>query len=304
MDGKNTLTLTVGIPTCYGGQSLLDTARTLRASTGVGDFRFIIMADRTPIPPEIKNELEHLRVELFWNETAGSQMKKTKKMIAMVQSDILVLTQDDITFLPNTLSEILRTFEANPELTMLGARFLPLEPVTFFESAMASLVRMVDYIGMGWNGKDNYLQASGRCLAFRTEQIKKFDIPENLVNSDTFMYVSNRKLGGSFARPDNAIVYIRCPQRMRDQIGPSSRYQYSKVEMIGYFGKEIAAEYKIPLLSLFAGFTQEFLRHPISVISYTGVFIYTRIRRQQKSKVVNPIWAVDASTKNVEDHAV
>ncbi|PIR69293.1 MAG: hypothetical protein COU47_04345 [Candidatus Niyogibacteria bacterium CG10_big_fil_rev_8_21_14_0_10_46_36] len=293
------LTLTVSIPTCYGGWSLIETARSIRASEGVGDFRFIIVADRTPLTDEIKTELRKLNVELYWNEDTGSQIKKIKQMVDMAESDIFVSTQDDITFLPDTLYHIARAFEADPQLTMIGARVLPLPPETFFESIMASMVRAVDYIGMSWNKKQNYLMASGRCLAYRTSHIQKFRMPENIVNSDIFMYLENRRLGGTFARPDDAKVLIRCPQSIKDQIGPSSRYQYSSTEMQKWFGVDIQSVYKIPFGAFVYGAFREYMRSPIRMTAYALVFVYTRIFRKKSKKVLTSMWSVDTSTKNI-----
>ncbi len=300
MDNKEKqLTLTVAIPTCYGGESLSDTAKGLRNSKGVGNFRFIICADRTPISPEIKSELSKLGVELIWNEKEGSQLKKIKQTVDVCNSDIYVSTQDDITFEPGTLKEILSVFQSNPEATMVGARVLPLPPETFFESAMASMVRVIDHMVLKLKGKSNHLLASGRCLAFRTEHFKRFNLRENIVTGDMYMYLENRRLGGRFALADKAIVKIRCPQKISDQVGPSSRYQYALKEMVSYFGQQVAAEYKIPIKALVLSFLEEFIRHPISLVSYMGVFIYTRLNKQPEKKVIDPVWDVDTSTKQV-----
>jgi len=182
---------------------------------------------------------------------------------------------------------------------MAGIRILPLPPQTFFESAMAAMVNLVDSIGRRWNRGQNYLMASGRCLAFRADHIKKFDMPEGVVNGDMFMYLQNKKLGGKFRVLKEASVYIRCPQKISDQVGPSSRYQYSLKEMMSYYGPQAAIEYKIPIRVLFWGFLEEFIKHPISLISYIGVFIYTRLNKQPEKKVIDPVWDVDASTKQI-----
>jgi len=288
--------MTVGIPTCYGGSSLLATVKSILASKGVGKFRFVVVADRTPIGSAMKKELKRLGVELIWNKKEGSQFKKIKQIVAMCQSDVLVITQDDITFKPNTLANIMRVFATRPELTMVGARVLALPAKTRIETVLASMVHMVDYITTFWN-TDNYLMASGRCLAFRTEKIKKFRIPETVINGDMFLYLENKRLQGAFARPQDAAVYIRCPQRLKDQIGPSSRYQYSEQEMARYFNVPVAQEYRIPLRAKIRAAAKEFLAHPLAVLGYGGVFLYTRLRRQPVKTVSNPVWNIDTSTK-------
>ena len=297
LKAKNSPTLTIGIPTCYGGESLLETAKVIRTSKSAEHARFIIVADRTPISKSIRKKLQDMGVELYWNEKEGSQFKKIKQMIDMTKSDIFISTQDDITFPPQTITEIVKAFKENQNLTMVGVRVLPLKSETFFESILASLIRAVDRISQHWNRKQNYLAASGRCLAFRTSHLKKFRIPEKIVNGDMFLYLENKRLGGTFMRPDEAVVYIRPPQGIKDQTGPSSRFQYSEREMTGIFGPETAQEYRIPKLALFLGTLEEFLHHPVSMGLYPFVYLYTRLKKQPQSKVVNPVWDIDTSTK-------
>lgn len=295
---KKQLSVTVGIGTCYGEWFLVETAKTIRASKGVDSFRFVIVADRTPLSKEIQSGLKNLNVEYYWNEKEVSFLRKIKQIVDITDSDLFIATQDDITFQPDTIKLIIEAFEKNPEATMLGARILPLSPINFFESCIASMVRMVDYIGMKWNNKQNHLMVSGRCLAFRTNHIKKFQYIEDVITGDMYYFLENERLGGKFIRPDNAIVYIRCPQHIKDQIGPSSRYQYSAKELSRFFG-DVNRFYKIPTLALIKGTIYEFIRHPISVIGYIGIFGYTRIMKQKNDKILAPMWDVDKTTKNI-----
>ncbi len=296
---RKNLSVTIGIPTCYGERSLVETVKSIRSSQNVDpSFRFIIIADRTPLTEDIKNELKNLNVELHWNNQEGSQLKKIKQIVDMTDSDTLVITQDDITFNPETISNIVKAFENNPDATMLGARILPLPPKTFVESCLASMVRAIDEISTLWKDKQNHLAVSGRCLAFRTEHVKKFNFIEGVVTGDMFQYLENHRLGGKFIRPDDIIVYIRCPQHIKDQIGPSSRYQHSEEELSAIFG-DIKEYYKIPLYFLVASSIKELIRHPISMIGYVLIYTYTRIFKKKRKKIMTPMWDVDKTTKNV-----
>ncbi len=297
---KKPLTLTIGIPTCYGGESLVETAESIYASTSIGKIQFIIVADRTPLTPKIQTRLKELGVSVTWNTKEGSQFKKLNQIVEEAKNGIFVFTQDDIMFERSTLSHILKAFEKDTKLTMLGIRVLPLKPYTFIESTLATMVRLVDTIGRSWNKGNNHLMASGRCLAFRTDAIKKFRIPNAVVNGDMFLYLENKRLGGKFAYSEQAKVFIRCPQTIKDQIGPSSRYQYSQQELKNYFKFEIKDEYKIPVLNILIGVTKEIMKNPLTTFAYFGVYIYTRIKKQPVSIASKTVWDVDESTKSVK----
>jgi len=293
------MTFTVCIPTCYGGESLIETARSIRASKNVGNFRVLVVADSIPFSEEVKNKLKELSVEVYWNDTPGTQMKKNKQMFDMASSDLVISTQDDVIFNPDTLNEIVKAFEGDPKLTMAGARISPLPQKTFFESIMASILMLAGNVGRRWNNGDNRLMASGRCLAYRTEHLRKMKILPEVANSDVYMYLENKRQGGKFASINDALVYIRCPQRLRDQIGPSSRYQYGKTEMVKLFGEKIKKEYPIPLGTLVGGLISQFASTPIHLALYCFVFAYSRIFKQKRKDASTAMWKIDASTKNI-----
>lgn len=295
---KNDLTITVGIPTCYGGLSLVETVKSLRASNFKNNFNILIEADRTPWAKEIKESLRKMGVSYHWNSVEGSQVKKLNQIIKKTDSDIFVFTQDDIIFDKETLNQIYNAFSKDSDLTMAGIRVLPLKPLTFFEGVLGTMLRIVDKIVIDWNKGNNYLMANGRCLAFRTNFLKKFHLSDKLVNTDAFMYFENKSLGGKFRALKQAKVYIRTPQNIKDQIGPSSRFQYSKEEMSHYFTRDLSTEYKTPLRVLFLASLKELQHSPINFSLYILVYIYTRLKKQSKSKALRTLWNIDSSTKN------
>ena len=113
------LTLTVGITTCYGGESILETVKSIRASKGVGKFRFILIADRIPIKDAIKKELKKHDVKLIENKIESGQVTKQQQILKMTKSDIIVFTNDDVIFEPYTLATIVKLFKNDPELSLI-----------------------------------------------------------------------------------------------------------------------------------------------------------------------------------------
>ncbi len=294
---KKNLTITVGIPTCYGGQSLVETIRSLRASNFKDNFEIMIEADRTPWSREVKESLKKMGAKSHWNSIEGSQCKKLNQIIKKAQGDIFIFTQDDIIFDAETLNEIHKAFSEDPKLTMAGIRVLPLKPITYFEGVMGVMLKVVDKIVRRWNSGDNYLMANGRCLAFKTSFLKKFRISDKLINTDAFMYFENESLKGKFSSLNQAKVFIRTPQNIKDQIGPSSRFQYSKIEMSHYFNENLSSQYAIPLNVLIKAAFQEFLSNPVNFSVYILVHLYTRFKKQPKEKALRTLWRIDSSTK-------
>ena len=295
-------TVTIGIPTRYGGVLIIPTIESIQASTGVVINRILVIADKTPISPQEKKHLNELGVELIWNNGEGSWAKKIKQMLGMCTTDIFITTQDDVIFEPQTIAEIVKTFQEEESVTMVSSAILPLPPRTFFESILGAAVRIPHRIASLWNRGDNYLSASGRCLSFRTEFMRKLEIPEHIINSDAFLYFKNKELGGVMRHAPQSIVYIDQPKTLREQLGPSSRYQISKTELSPYFKHDISSEYHIPFCIGTQAVLLEFTRRPIRTTLYLFIFTYTRFYRNTKDKALDPFWGRGISKQLFKRH--
>src|SRR3989344_1434517 len=125
-------------------------------------------------------------------------------------------------------------------------------------------------------------------------------VPENVTTADAYYYFSNKKAKGKFKYLYKLAVYFRNPQNMTEHFRKSSRFQYPMLEMARYFDKEnLEREYRIPLRVKVIATLEEFFKKPIKTAFYFGDSIYTTINRLKPTKVVNPIWEVDVSTKKI-----
>ncbi len=295
---KKALTLTVGIPTCYGGETLLATARSIRASEGVGRFRFVIVADTTPITPKERFELKNMGIELIWNKVRGSQAKKIKQLLALTKTDIFVFTQDDVRFTPTTLREIVDDFSLNPKVSMITSRVQPEPPETWFARTLAFGARVAYAVSVKWKNGDNYLSANGRCIGFRMSVAKHYVIHAESINNDAYLYLENKRVGGIYAHEPKSVVYNRIPLKFKEHLNQTSRFRYSQAEMSSYF-HNVDTEYHVPKLLLWQEFISEFFRDPLHGLSYMGINMYAQLVKKQV-KVKNPLWTADISTKRVK----
>lgn len=291
------LSLTVGITTCYGDTSILEAVKSVRASKGVDEFDFIIVADRIPISAEIKRGLKKYGVRLIENKVEGGQIEKQKQILRHVKTDIMVFTQDDILLDPNSLASVLKRFAQHPETTMISIPYRPVTATSFFENILNVGTNVVNRTARYWNCGDNYLSSIGRFMTFRTETLKKFRMPP-IAASDNYYYFENKKLGGKFEYVPDAAVYFKNPQNMKEHLRKSSRFQHSQKEIASYFG-DLSEEYSIPKAVVLRAAIEEIVRNPINTFLYLFIFMYTRILKMKAKYVLNPIWEVDLSTKKI-----
>lgn len=293
------LTVTVGITTCYGGESVLETVKSIRAATGIDKFRFIIVADRTPIKKVVLDTLRKMGVEVIWNKKEGSQFKKKKQILKLCDTDLVVFTNDDVLFGQNTLMTVVKEFQKDRRITLISVNNQPLESNSLVEGAINVGTNIVNRIARKWNKGDNYLSVIGRFEATRTNWIKRyFELKDDVVSSDQYIYFENRRNGGMYKYLPLVSVYFRNPQSLEEHLRKSSRFQHSETEMSTYFGF-VSTDYKIPLLIFLEATIREFLTNPFLFLLYICISLYARFFKISLKESLNPNWQVDTSTKRI-----
>lgn len=293
----NKQSVTVAISTRYGGANLVKASKSIAMSSQMDNFRFIVIADTRPIRKSHLKKLNEMGVEVYEYKQSRTLAEKLKQIIRMTKTEILVFTQDDVFFDKNALAEICKVME-DKKVTEVSSRSVPFPAMTFLERIVEVGARGTYKMGEIWNGSDNYLMASGRCMAFRMNTLRKARIIDGVTNLDAYLYFENKRLGGKFKFAKNSIVFIRSPRVVKEHMHQSNRFQYSKEEMKNFFS-EIDIEYKIPLsIYLRVGITQ-FIKNPIFALLYAFMFVISRLKKLNRDQSLNPLWKTDASTKKI-----
>lgn len=296
----NQAILTIGIPTYYGGPSLIETVKSIRSNTAYNQSRVIVCVDGVPLKKTIEKALQKLDVDIVFSAVRGGQVARIKQIIGLCQTPILVLTQDDIMLDHHALERIVTAFAHNPQVTMVAACELPTPPTTLFEKIIAAGYAQALWIGERWNNSDNYLLPSGRCLAFRTAHVQKFYLPEEIINSDTYLYFENKKHKGVCLYVKDAIVYNPLPQKLKEHINQSRKFAVSQVENQRYFKRDLSPEYAIPASLMAQSLLTGFAKQPLHMLAYLAINLYTRIAGRNLFKHATRFWDTDSSTKRVK----
>ncbi len=291
-----TLSITIGIPTCYGGESLIPAIKSI-IDTSKLDFTLAVVSDSVPFSKNELHILKSMNVLVTQNSHPSSQIAKVGQLALSCNSDIFIFTQDDIRFDESTVQEIISAFKKDPKLTMVAAHIMPESPHNLISLALARGAAITNTIGQMWNQGDNYLSANGRCLAFRTSHFKKFRFPSYIVGTDAFFFFENRRLGGAYTVAKSAFVYDKLPTRLREHINQTSRFQFSEEELQPLFDFSLKNEYIYPPLLAARAITLEFLKSPLYVILYLGIFVISKLKKNNRNVARNPFWSADTSTK-------
>lgn len=294
------LSVTIGIPTYYGGPGLVKTVKSIMSSEGVAPFRLIICVDGNPLDPVIAAELEKLGAEVVMSEERGGQVARIRQMIGLSRSDIVILTQDDILFEKDTVREILRAFETHPEATMVSVGAVPLPPTVWFERIIHAGFAIAQEVEARWNGGNNYLRACGRCLAFRKDMagVIRDEIQEEVISCDAHFYFINRQHGGQVVRADKAVYRFRSPKTLNDHLKQSQKHLALPEELWRYRKVDFHKESPIPLMPRIQSALKGLVTDPFWTTLYFGVLAYTRLRKNPFLKATR-FWDTDVSTKEI-----
>jgi glucose-1-phosphate thymidylyltransferase len=292
------LSFMVGIPSYKSGPSIVQAVKSIRASEGVGEFEILVVVDGE-LDSEIEKQLKILNVKIVKNNNRQGQTAANNIIFKMSQTDITILTQDDVEFQPNSIFKILNNFESDSTLTMVAPKIYPFAPRNIFERSHHFGVFLVHDIIIKWNKGDNYLSSVGRCLAFRTSMIKNFKVPNTIINCDAFYYFENQKLNGRFKYLPEAVVYYRSPSNLIEHTKQIRKFVASKLEIEKHMGREYSAQYLIPTGIFISSLVLKTLKSPILSILYAAISIYTRTRPKSFYGKVSRFWDIDQSTKHI-----
>ncbi|MEK7070371.1 MAG: glycosyltransferase family 2 protein [Patescibacteria group bacterium] len=289
--------ITVGIPTYYGGVSLIDTVTHLCKSKGIKKFKIIVTVDGKKLDKSIRDRLTELNVQVLENKSRLGQFGRIKQLVNKCNTAYFAIVQDDVRVDENMLSEILSTFKKNKRVTMVAPLIKSALPLNFFQKILNTGVNINYNIAENWNNADNYLLSSGRSLAFKTTFIKKFNFPRNVVNSDAYLYFENKRKNGKFVFVNSAIAYNKLVSNLKDHLKQSYRFQGSKLELTPYFSN-INQEYIYPKKVALSIFLYELLNNPLYTLLYLIIFIQTRVIKSNIGKLINTgFWNTAEDTK-------
>lgn len=300
----NQATLTIGIPTYYGGPSLIETVKSIRSNTAYNQSRVIVCVDGVPLKKPIEKALQKLEVDIVFSAVRGGQVARIKQIIALCKTPLLVLTQDDVLLDPNALERIVSAFEHDAKVTMVAACELPTKPTKVLENILEAGQESARLIAESWNKGNNYLTASGRCLAFRSDFVKQFFLPEEIINSDSYLYFENKRQHGKSVYVKNARVYNPLPQKLAEYINQSRKFAISQAENQRYFKRNLASEYAIPFSLKAQSTLLGFARKPLHMTAYIALNLYARFAGRNLFKNAVRFWETDSSTKRTKTASV
>lgn len=237
------------------------------------------------------------KIKLISDGKRKGKANRLNEFYKNVRTDIVVSFDGDVVVRNNnTIHEIVSMFENN-DIGLVNGNVMPLESKTFVEKIVVNYEKFwkktTDQIDNG----NNIHNSVGCLIALSRKFYRNLQIPESIVAEDHFLYLKAQELGFECKFAEEAIVFYRAPQTIKDYFTQFSRYFSSQEKIEKYFGKHAEKYYEIPRVYKIKAYLSSFLKNPLYM--FLGIILQfaQRTNFYNKDYQNNKLWTVIKSSK-------
>jgi len=221
------------------------------------------------------------------------------EILNLANSDILIMLDADVLPVNEVfIEELVKPIRYNSEVSLVGAKTIPLPANNFFEKVIASSHMFKKSIYRKINNGDIVYLCHGRARAFSKKLYKnlKFvaDCPE-----DAFSYLFAKKHGYKFAYADAAKVWFRAASDINERKSQSEAFLLGIKKLENYFPKSfLKEEFNIPKNIVLKSIGEFLLKKPIVTLTYVIWLVYIHLFLSSKMSKTDK-WEIATSTKKL-----
>ncbi len=294
---KNITNISIGIPAYNEGANIKNLLESLlrQEEAGFHITDIIVISDgSTDNTVQQAMLVEDERIKVFRDGMRLGKSERLKQIFTIFKGDVLFLMDADIVINDNLLfSKIIKNSDFKRD-GLVGVNAIPYPSDKFFENVLECGVLIMKEIAANWHKGNNYLSFKGCFLGLDRKFAKSVRIVPGLVNNDAYLYFSAVTKGFTTRYLSDIKVFYKSPATFSDHLKQSSRYQNSQMELKHYFHSDLKREYQIPFTLTFIKTIKYLFLRPIHLLSYIGINILTRLKKEQE---LISTWNIAVSTK-------
>ncbi len=285
---KKTLTVTIGIPAYNEEDHIKSLLLSILSQKQIGFLikKIIVVSDGSTDKTVIRAKLiKDKRIEIINSKVNLGRIKRRKQIINLSKTDILVfLDGDGILENEKSLFELIKIFNSNDKIALVGGNPYSLEEDTFLSHCLARPRDIYTRVRYQIKNGNNVFSCMGGMLAIKNNLYKKLKLPNDIFADDTFIYFSCLKSGFIFRNSKLAKVLHQFPQSWKSQINRNKRHNKSNDELKKHFDKNlINQEFYIPDNLLNKERFKEVIKYPFyTLVSLTINFYIKLLSKYEK----------------------
>lgn len=292
-------TLTIGIP-AYNEEAnivfLLEDILKQKISSAIIEKIIVSSDNSTDKTNSMVKKYKPQNVVLIASKKREGQAKRQNDIFKKSTSDILVLLNADIRIADKKFLEKLIKPITKSEADLTSSYPTPLPAQGYVENILYTSVSIKSHLFNKFKDGNNIYTCHGRARAFSKQLYKKMKFKDS-VGEDAYSYMYAKWNGFLYKNVPNAKVIYKLPETVEDHKKQSIRFMQTKETLSRIFGIDATEyEYKIPLSDLIFSFILVFVREPIKVISYVGLFLFMKFKSITEDMTKNT-WGSSQSSK-------
>ncbi len=241
------------------------------------------------------------KIELDIQKSRIGKSAQLTRRYKIIETDYLIQSDADVVFSHSRVVEnMIRAMEHDKKVMMCGGNPTPLSAKTFIEKSVNTTVSMYLQLRKLVGDGNNAFSADGRLLAFRKQFITKVTIPIDMIANDAFVYLICKSQGHKYKFIQDAIVFFRSPQTVKDQIRQNSRFVAAPLRMQRYFSKQlIQREYFIPARIYIPLLAKAYLKYPLECFTIFFINAICRAKALLHEKYMTAKWDMAITSKKL-----
>jgi GT2 family glycosyltransferase len=304
---RTPLSITIGIPSYFAERNIKNLIEALirQSEDAFKIKKIIVYYDASGDDTLAKaREVNDQRIEIIDGKIRKGFAYGVKTLLAMNETDILLLLNDDIKIVDeNLIQKLVQPFIVEENVGLVSGNPQPLKPKTFIDKAVASRRKTGENLNYLVNHGSNAFWCDGKTLALSKAFIQKLNLPEDnteLGNVDTYLYFASVTSGLKHRSVRDAIVYYRNPTTWNDYVEWYSRNRIQKYILHQQFGKALVDKACAkPKLLRFCIFFLQFMKNPLGCLFVVLTEPFLILKSRSPFKILSATWDVVKTTKDL-----
>jgi len=298
----NKLSVSIGIP-AYNEQSnivkLLHSVLSQKGDSFSLDQIAVFSDGSTDKTVEKIKEVGDARIMVIDNKDRVGQAAGQNEIIKRLTGDvILLLNADTLVGGDSFIEDAVQPFLQDAMVGMIGPRFEPVRPRTFFEKILNFSTDFKNDMFKSWNGGNNIYMCCGRARFFSKGFVKRLSWP-TASSEDAYSYLACISQGYKFVYLDKPLVIYKLPDNYRDHMKQSTRFMVGPELMAKYFAVDLVmGSYAIPTGIKMASAVRYFLKNPLYFSFYVIILMLSK-SKSLVNKNDASLWDVSESSKTL-----
>ena len=228
------------------------------------------------------------------------KVKRLNEVYKINKSNILITLDGDILIKDkNFINKIVTKFSKDKDALVIAIHQIPVRPNTFIGKVIYAGYEFWDKARLSIKDQDNIQNLYGAATAYKKDFVKTFKFPSDITDDRGYLYIKAKQQSG-FRYLKSTQIYYLPVSTLKDfwKLGDRS-FNKNRLVLKKYFGKEVDAMYKIPMINKLNAVIEVIFKNPVYGLLALLLNLLTRLFPVHDKLYKLNMWEPSLSTKKL-----